>query len=485
MSDRSRLETGAIGEMQALGAFGRPVHSLYAQLHAVVSARLSPRHAAVFAEPVLHSSDNRIDWYAPAAGSAVRLSDLPPEQAQAAQATLQQLSAELSALAAELGGSTSDSDQAMGHLIGLALSTPDDSHVFVIGDQPVLTFWGFARRGGAAQTTPLHGYGGQAAQPAAAPIAAVAPVARGSLLPWMMWSFAGLLLLLAILLLMKSLGGVDVPGLAWLDGPEETSPSTTDGPEPIRVADATGNAPVDDSALVAARERERGLRAQLAALESEFEAELAACPVPQAPPATTLIPDRDGPTIVPDRPIDRVDGPDRVVPVPDRDLLDEDVASLDPPTDPDTALDEPATDEPDEATEPEAELGAPLTISEDERQAQDLAALEGDWRTGRSLMDEGSTAPLEIEYSFDANGDGSSTIRLDDGTICTADARAAYNGPGAVVITELDHPACSDGTEFEKSEIVCLIDDDGTTLCEGAQAGGDGYPVGLYESGAS
>lgn len=492
MSERTRLETGAVGEMQALGAFGRPVHSLYAQLRAVVEARLSPRHAGMFAEPVMHS-DNRIDWYAPAAGTPLRLAALAPDQAAAARATLHQLAADLTALSATLTASASDSDQAMGHLIALALSTPDDSHIFVLGDQPVLTFWGFARRGGGSRTTPLYGYGGQATQPAAAapmPAAAAAVAVRGSPLPWLMWSFAALLLAIAILLMLKALAGVDVPGLAWLDGPGEEPPPRVAPAAPVQVADAGGRTPVDDSALIAAREEERGLRAQLAALEAEYDGARAACPIPQDRPAITPIPDRDPPAVIPDRDVTRLDGPDRVVPLPDR---DPDVATLEPDDPLDPAVDElldpaqeaqepdvPAADEP--AAE-DAQLGAPLTIDEAARAAQDLSPLEGEWRTGRSLMDQGSADPLEIELSFDAAGRGRTTIRLEDGVTCSAPAEAAYNGPDALVITELDHPACSDGTEFERSEIVCLIDQDGGTICEGAQAGGGGYPVGLYEAG--
>lgn len=482
--------------MQALGAFGRPVHSLYAQLRAVVEARLSPRHAGLFAEPVLHSADNRIDWYAPAEGTALRLSALPPDQAAAVLATLRQLTADLSGLSAELAASGNDSDQALGHLIGLALSTPDDSHIFAVGDQPVLTFWGFARRGGGVQTAPLYGYGGQAAQPAAAaPAMAAAAAVRSSPLPWLMWSFAALLLLAAALLLLKAEAGVDVPGLAWLDAPAEDPAAAPGRPDPIRVADAGGRAPVDDGALVAARQEERGLRAQLAALEAEYDRERAACPLPSRPPTITALPDRDRPAVTPVRPADR---PDRVIPLPDRDLaaVDRpDVANpdlvdpdlIDPDlVDPDLAdpdLAEPEVAEPEDPVEDAPPLGAPLTIDEAARAAQDLAALEGEWRTGRSLMDQGSADPLEIELSFDAEGRGRTTIRLEDGITCSAPAEAAYNGPDAIVITELDHPACSDGSEFERSEIVCLIDADGSTICEGAQAGGGGYPVGLYEAG--
>lgn len=486
MSDRTRLETGPIGEMQALGAFGRPVHSLYAQLRAVVEARLSSRHANLFAEPVLHSAHNRIDWYASAAGAPVRLADLPPDQAQAAHAVLQQLSADLSGLSEELKASANDSDQALGHLIGLSLSTPDDSHVFVVGDQPVLTFWGFARQGGGVQTAPLYGYGGQAAQPAAAPqfVAAGLP-ARRSLLPWAMFGIAGLLAIVAVLLLLKSVGGVDVPGLAWLDGPRDDAPATTGRPDPVQVADASRPAPVDDRALVAARERERVLRARLVALEAEYSGARAACPAPQRPPSTALVPDRDRPGLVTPRPIDRPDQTDRLTVRPGQDGPDTDLAALDPPSVPDDGT-EPEANDPalDEPAEPQS-LGAPLTIGEAERAAQDLAALEGSWRTGRNLMDQGNADSLEIEYAFDANGRGRTTIRLEDGVTCSAPAQAAFNGSDAIVITELDHPACSDGTEFEKSEIVCLIDQDGSTICEGAQAGGGGFPVTLYEAGRS
>src|SRR5690606_36490273 len=115
------------------------------------------------------------------------------------------------------------------------------------------------------------------------------------------------------------------------------------------VADAGGRrAPVDDSALVAAREQERGLRARLEALEAEYATARAACPMPQDRPAVTPVPDRDRPAVIPDRDTVRVDRPDRVVPLPDR---DPDVAALDAV---DPAAVEPVDPVPDEEATAEA-----------------------------------------------------------------------------------------------------------------------------------
>ncbi len=500
MSERQRLDFGSVGDLQELGAFGRPVHTLYPQLRAVVAARLSQAHADIFAEPVRHDQDNRIDWYSPVSGEGARLDATSPEQATAAQARLAELSTELDALSKTMQASANESDQALGQLIALALQTADANRIFLVGDQPVVTFWGFNRRSGVAASTPLHGIGSVAAAPApvAAAAAPVAVARAGFDWRWLMWLAALLIFLLAAALLLKAAFGVDVPGLAWLDGPSEEGPVVAgnggagNGPAtPPSGSNGAGPPPADNTPLLVAQERERELLVELASLDQRYQDALAACPLPLQPLPPRADPPPRPDIVAPDPPdvatidrdpeivtrpggidIDRIDRPDRPVDVePDIDPdIDTAANDLDDPTVP--------PDE-DAATDQEPE-GDPLVVDAEDREAMDIAALQGDWHTGRALMDQGNGNDLVIEYDFGPDGSGRSRLNLEDGTICEADVDAAFLSPDMIVIQERDHPQCSDGTEFERSEVVCMIGDDGIASCTGQQAGGGEYPVPLF-----
>ena len=87
---------------------------------------------------------------------------------------------------------------------------------------------------------------------------------------------------------------------------------------------------------------------------------------------------------------------------------------------------------------------------------------------------------LEVAYDLGADGRGTSTIRLDDGTTCTAEVEAGFLGADMVVIQELSDPQCSDGTAFDRSEVVCTLDAaGGPPQCTGRQPGGNAYGLEL------
>lgn len=122
---------------------GAPIYRNYAQLERLLRQRLSEAHAMLLAEPVGTADDRAIDWYSRADGDITRLVDLPPEAQAAAMDQLAKLVAEIDQLADELSASPALHIQAIGGALALTHTYPDDENLYVVGDQPVLTGWGF------------------------------------------------------------------------------------------------------------------------------------------------------------------------------------------------------------------------------------------------------------------------------------------------------------------------------------------------------
>ena len=74
------LVEGSGEGLQALGAFGQPVHQSYVQLRAALEQRLGPRYANFFARPQADEHSQRLRWIATIPGKAVRWRDLSREE---------------------------------------------------------------------------------------------------------------------------------------------------------------------------------------------------------------------------------------------------------------------------------------------------------------------------------------------------------------------------------------------------------------------
>jgi hypothetical protein len=173
-----------------LQADGAPAISQAARLGDLLSSRLGPEAASLFAEPVATPDAARgggsVSWYAPASGEPVPLASLPEARRALLTAGLRD---RLAALAPLMG------DPQAGPLLRAALILPGPDQVLALDDTVVLAGWGVAPRDlaadaparaahaarvfGAAWPAPLAAaMAGQPAPPApppAAPVAAVPP----------------------------------------------------------------------------------------------------------------------------------------------------------------------------------------------------------------------------------------------------------------------------------------------------------------------
>jgi hypothetical protein len=157
---------------------GRPDAALHARLCEAMRRHLSPAAATLLAEPAPGGDGEWIDWYTPLAGQPVPLRSLAGNAARRARKLLEDRVQAMRALSERLA----PADPALAEAMRRAAGFPDESAVYVVDGQPVLTFWGY---GGAIGSEPAASPSDQpSAQPFRRPWLAMAGLALAAGLGW-------------------------------------------------------------------------------------------------------------------------------------------------------------------------------------------------------------------------------------------------------------------------------------------------------------
>jgi hypothetical protein len=119
-----------------------------------------------------------------------------------------------------------------------------------------------------------------------------------------------------------------------------------------------------------------------------------------------------------------------------------------------------------------------LQIPPDAAKTGNTGFIDGEWRSDKGLVDQVTKQPLQQAYRFDPQGNGEVVIRRADGVQCRAAARARMQG-GQLSIDELGDPRCPDGRTFSRSQTECMRTPSGQTVCQGRNADGSTYRVGI------
>ncbi|SDW67931.1 hypothetical protein [Thiocapsa roseopersicina] len=115
---------------------------LHRELQTLIRRHLPGVAASVFTLPVPCADGKTVDWYSDLPGQPTRLTALPAARRAAMKAKLEERLDALRRLADALPTRVKGSES-IAALLRAATRYPDDSHVYVIGDEPVLTLWGF------------------------------------------------------------------------------------------------------------------------------------------------------------------------------------------------------------------------------------------------------------------------------------------------------------------------------------------------------
>ncbi|HCK81863.1 MAG TPA: hypothetical protein PK880_05160 [Candidatus Competibacter sp.] len=180
MNRNLRLSSGTFDGLREIGGFGQPLHALYPQIQAVLTAELGPDAAWLLAEPVVDRGKNRIDWYADTDPdqTAIALADLSDEQRQAVLARVDELLRQGRELADRYEASDDARRVHLGTILNAVLDAPPSAEIFLVEDKPVLTGWGFMADG--PWTAPGSDPAGSGGPVGVAPMAGDAGLAGGA-----------------------------------------------------------------------------------------------------------------------------------------------------------------------------------------------------------------------------------------------------------------------------------------------------------------
>jgi hypothetical protein len=265
MSQGAPIATTANAGLQALGTGGQLAIHAWDQIASYLRRTRGEAHAALFAEPNPDPDRGIVDWYDAEGGEATPIAQLPAPQAEAANAELARLVADIQADATRLSASKQPGDRFLGELLAQALRVPGPESRLAIGARPVLVAWGHARADGHAE--PALIIGEVARRPGAGRMRIVGPPParppRRDAAVWIAAAIASLLLLLLFLLLLL------LDPLDWFRAPP-----------PSCVADPRGAALLEE--MRREQDREGTLRAEIARLAREAGERRLACPPPPA-----------------------------------------------------------------------------------------------------------------------------------------------------------------------------------------------------------
>lgn len=461
------LRSGSPGSYKGLGVAGRTVFSAAQQMRLTIRRKLGADAAAMLAVPQISESGDNIDWYAPFDGPVAPWSAATPEEREEAARQLQQArETYLQQGEAELARGVSGDHELFARMLPLALRIPDDGHIYLVGNRPVVTFWSFEPLTAPPGYDVIRDLRGMA-EPAAAPMQPVPAAMVGETpRPWWRWLLwlLGLLLLLALLLfglracdinvplpgftLPDVVGDLTAPAVDLPGGPDRPVVVVPGGSVPgvavpggagpgVAVPGANGSAPPPGNA---------------------------AAPPDQATPPMDNPPPENPPG---DAPADQPQQPPEGQPPQDSAQQQES-----PPTDGAT----PPNPVPPGQTPP---AEPPLVIPPEALANGSTDFLNGRWTSRTGLIDSETGRPVEMEYQFQ-NGQGTATLRRSDGARCTAPAQAAMQG-GTLVIDQTADATCPDGQVFQRSRVECVAGEGGRANCTGANADGAGYNVQIVQ----
>lgn len=437
------LRSGKSETFTALGETGQPVYRAALQLREAIR-RKNPKLVDHLAIPQSDELGNKIDWYSSVEGDVIPWSAATEEERAPARLQLEELNAALKELSERFLGpdpAQQNGDKAVfGKLLKRVIHFPDESFVYLVNGNPVLTFWGFEHANADRSRDPLHClYSVQDplefSLPPAAPVEPVvepAPTVLVRKSSWRRWWWLLPLLLLLLLLLLFGLRScmptLAIPGLPAVELPETSSEPNLPNGSPN--AGNGLNAPVLNGNGTSTN----------GAVPTTPDPQKEASVTPQTPPA--------------DAPKDPV-------------------AEAPKPEQP------PPTDKPEAkpVEKPAEKPAAPLSIPENAKNGV-ADFLNGHYRAGAGIQDRRTGRPLRLEYQF-KDGKGEVTVRQANGVSCSGPVSAAMNS-GNLSINSSAQAACGDGSTYDMPKIECGKGAKSIADCTGGY-GAEKFPMSMRQ----
>jgi hypothetical protein len=459
------LRSGTLQEFRALGVDGQPAYRSALQLREAIRLKIGREAANCLAIPQPSESGDRIDWYAPLEGDVVPWSAATEVERASALIRLEHLHEQLLSTADSMREDAQNREkQLFARLLKMTRNFPDDGHVYLVNDKPVVTFWGFTDQTGINEYDPLLCLRPPQLFPAsAAPVAvssvpaeqtrvvpsSVVPAVAGSSKRqsgshWWRWLWLLLpLLLLPLLSLLRACAPqVGLPlGLDQIGLPELPK---IDVSARVGGADQSGLSGLPDIDLSANGRAGRTME-QLSANEV-----------------------LDGKASVED------------IGVPSEQLWEQDrepnqeqpptenwKATSEPPPEPEGKPEIPVEQDSQLSEQPPSQNPSlESSISSQALKNGSIDFLNGRWKAGAGIQDAQTGKPLRLDYEFQ-NGKGLVRVRRGDGVECSGSV-AAEMWDGGLAITSQGQARCNDGGSYKLPEVLCKPSSQSAADCSGS-----------------
>ncbi|MBU2092074.1 MAG: hypothetical protein KKB63_16065, partial [Alphaproteobacteria bacterium] len=206
------LRSSGMDEYRPLGALGQPAYLSHRKLVAALTPRLGPAAAQYLARPEIDEANRQVHWHAEIDGPVRRWADLPEEEQARFAPRVVEIRDGLLRFVDELEAreGVTRAESGFAHLVRQAVRSPGAETLYLVGDTPVLTLWGFEGGSTSFDTLTFNPVGVRA--PAMAPVAPVAAAAVTASRPWWHWLLLALLALLLLGLLFWLLRGCEMVG---------------------------------------------------------------------------------------------------------------------------------------------------------------------------------------------------------------------------------------------------------------------------------
>jgi hypothetical protein len=135
-----------LDQLRPLGRLGEPAYLAYGRLAAALEGMGAADCARYFARPEPDARGETLSWHAMAEGGPVRSwTSLSAEEQRAAAPRLLAITQRLSEICARR--EAADPNDGLARLLRNAAVSPGMEHLYLVGDHPVLTGWGFEASG--------------------------------------------------------------------------------------------------------------------------------------------------------------------------------------------------------------------------------------------------------------------------------------------------------------------------------------------------
>jgi len=451
---KSFLRSGSLNDILALGENGQPVYASALQLRETLRLRKQPSIADCLAIPQLNESGDRLDWYSPREGKVISWAAATDAARASALRHLENCLDTVAHISAAAKSSEKSALQFFGALLEKAFRFPDQNHVYLVGGQPVLTFWGFVSLDNSSNADAFACL--RETVKADEPLPAFAMAAD------------------------DAEADMPPPEPVRVVKTIEARAAEQDVPEPVPVVTRRKISPLmwalPAVALVIAGSAAGWLYSRTPA------APVAVAKAQPKPAPQTLEPRAIAPTPVVAEP----EAKTQAVSVPDVKAPQTPAALPVAPAAVVVASPEPVSDV---EKNPVVAEPAPVPVSKnalvmppDAVKIGSTKFLNGNWNVIVDIKDPVTGKPPVLRYQI-KQGQGTVKISYGAGITCRAAINAGLMQSGNLVINSRYRAKCSDGSRYQMPEISCTQAATGAAVCQGRYNGDTVYPMTIKREG--